>query len=219
MYRLNFSFVGKYLPMLVSGVKLSLVIIVGSMLIGIILGTVFALFRQSKNRLLRAVSSVWVNALRNTPFLVQLFFFYYGLPLMGIDTSPVATSIIALGINTSAVNCEIIRAGLLAVKTDYYECAKALGFNRFQTIRLIVLPIALRVAFKPLTNNFVNLALTSSTAFSITCMEIMGVAKTVSSNTSRPFEVYILIILLYCIFTYTISFAAKLIDRRIAIKL
>jgi polar amino acid transport system permease protein/putative glutamine transport system permease protein len=150
---------------------------------------------------------------------VQLFFLYFGLPELGIHTDPVITSIIALGINSSAGNCEVIRSGLMAVKEGFYESSYALGFSRFQTFQYIIFPIALRIAFKPLTSNFINLILTSSVAFSITVNDLMGASKTVAARTARPFEVYIFILVAYCIFTFSLSFLAKAIDRKISINL
>lgn len=219
MYKLNFNFLNKYGGMLLEGMWTTLALVVCCLAIGFVLGTVMALFKQSKVKPLRWFAAVWVDVLRNTPFLVQIFFFYYGLPVLGINTDPLATAIIALGINTSAPNCEIIRAGLMAVKKDYYECAAALGYTRFQTLWYFVLPISLRVAFKSLVNNFVNLVLTSSVCFSITVVETMGAAKIIVGRVSRPFEVYLLILICYCIFTYIVSFAAKLIDKKIRIEL
>lgn len=219
MYKLNFNFLDEYGGMLLDGMKTTLLLVVCCLVIGFVLGTVMALFKQSKWKVLRVFAAIWVDVLRNTPFLVQIFFFYYGLPVLGINTDPLVTAIIALGINTSAPNCEIIRSGLMAVKKDYYECAAALGYTQLQTLRYFVLPISMRVAFKSLVNNFVNLVLTSSVCFSITVVETMGASKIIVGRTSRPFEVYLLILVCYCIFTYIISFVAKLIDRKIHIEL
>ena len=205
--------------MLLQGARLTLIISAGSLVLGFMLGIIVALMRQSKSRLLRFIGSAWVEFLRNTPFLVQLFFLYFGLPELGIHTDPIITSILALGINSSAPNCEVIRSGLLAVKKGYYECSYALGYNSFQTFRYIVLPVSLRLAFKPLTSNFINLVLTSSVVFSITVNDLMGSSKTVAARTARPFEVFIFIMLAYCVFTFIISFVAKAIDRRISITL
>lgn len=205
--------------MLLQGARLTLIISAGSLVLGFMLGIIVALMRQSKSRLLRFIGSAWVEFLRNTPFLVQLFFLYFGLPELGIHTDPIITSILALGINSSAPNCEVIRSGLLAVKKGYYECSYALGYNSFQTFRYIVLPVSLRLAFKPLTSNFINLVLTSSVVFSITVNDLMGSSKTVAARTARPFEVFIFIMLAYCVFTFVISFVAKAIDRRISITL
>lgn len=219
MYRLNFSFLSKYARILLEGFCTTLLIAISALIFSFILGMIFAFMRQSKNRVLRGIAAVWVNILRNTPFLVQLFFLFYGLPQLGINTSPLAVSIIALSINGSAGNCEVIRSGLMAVKKGYYECAYALGFSKFQTMMTIIFPISLRLAFKSLTNNFVNLILSSSTCFATTTNEIMGTAKTLAAGTSRPFEVYLMILFLYCILTFTVSFLCKLVDKKVSIKL
>ena len=219
MYRFSFRFLPRYSGMLLSGVRLSLVIILFSAILGFALGPLLAMGRRSKIKPLSLTCAAIVDVLRNTPFLVQLFFLFYGLPQLGLRPSPLVTAIIALGINTSAPNCEVIRAGLMAVKSGYYECSSALGFSYLQTMRYVILPIALRVAFKPLTSNFVNLVLTSSVAFYISIPEIMGTAKTVITRTARPFEMYFVILICYCLVTFSLSFIAKYIDRKISITL
>lgn len=218
-YALNFRVLAPYAGMFLDGVAVTLQVCAGALVIGFFLGALLAVMKRSKVRAARWFAIAWVDVLRNTPFLVQLFFFYYGLPQMGIYVDPLVVGIVALGINTSAPNCEIIRSGLLAVKTGYYEAATALGYNKFQTFLHVVLPIAVRIAFKPLTSNFVNLVLTSSVTYGITLMEIMGVAKTVSARSNRPFEIYLILLVAYCAFTYLVSFVAKIIDRKIQIKL
>jgi polar amino acid transport system permease protein/putative glutamine transport system permease protein len=205
--------------MFLRSISTTFTIVIFSMFFGFILGVILALMRRSKTIPVRFIATFLVDVLRNTPFLVQLFFIYYGLPELGINTEPVITSIIALSINVSASNCEVLRAGLLAVKNSYYECAYAIGFKWFQVMRFIVIPISLRIAFKPLTSNFINLVLSSSVAFAATTNEIMGVAKTIASFTSRPFEIFLVILVLYCLFTFIISFTAKAIDKKISITL
>ena len=218
-YTMNFKVLAQYWDLFLDGVGLTVQICIGSLIISFVLGMVLAVMRESKNKLARTVATVWVEVLRNTPFLIQLFFFYYGLPMIGIYIDAKVVAIVALGINSSAPNCEVIRSGLMAVKKGYYEATYALGFSKFQTFTKVIMPIALRLAFKPLTSNFVNMVLTSSTCYGITLMEIMGVAKTVSARSNRPFEVYIVLMIAYCIFTYLISFVCKAIDKKIEIKL
>lgn len=219
MYRLNFSFLSKYRDLLLQGIGTTLILVLCCLVIGFFLGYLLALMKQSKNKFLHGFASIFVDILRNTPFIVQLFFFFYGLPTIGIDTEPLTTSIIALGINTSAQNCELIRSGMLAIKNDYYECAEALGYGKLQIIRYFEIPISFRIAFKSLVNNFINMVLTSSVCFSISLVETMGAAKIISGRVSRPFEIYLVIMLLYCIFTYIISIVAKFINRKIEITL
>ena len=218
-YTLNFKVLAQYWDLFLDGVGLTVQICIGSLIISFFLGMILAVMRESKNKLARTIATVWVEVLRNTPFLIQLFFFYYGLPMAGIYIDALVVAIVALGINSSAPNCEVIRSGLMAVKKGYYEATYALGFSKFQTFTKVVLPIALRLAFKPLTSNFVNMVLTSSTCYGITLMEIMGVAKTVSARSNRPFEVYIILMAAYCVFTYLISFICKAIDKKLEIKL
>lgn len=221
MYRMNFRFLQNpmYQDYLLTGLRNTAVITVCCLVFGFFLGLLIALCRRSKSKLLRGFGAVWVDVLRNTPFLVQLFFFYYGLPQLGIETDPLVTAIIALSINTSAVNCEVIRAGLMAVKRGYYESALALGYTNAQVITRVVLPISLRVSFKPLVNNFVNLVLTTSVTFSITVMELMGAGKVINGRVDKPFEIYLMLLVLYCCFTFTVSLISKAVDRKIAIQL
>ncbi len=221
MYKLNFQFLQEpiYQGYFLEGIKNTAIISFFCIIFGFLIGLIIALCRQSKLKPLRIFGTIWVDFLRNTPFLVQLFFVYYGLPQMGIDTDPILTTIIALSINTSVGNCEVIRAGLMAVKNGYYECATALGCNQFQTFRFIVIPISLRVAFKPLVNNFVNLVLTTSVAFSVSVMELTGAGKVTNGRVDKPFEIYLFIMLLYCVFTFFISFVSKAVDKKISIKL
>lgn len=221
MYHLNFRFLKNplYVGYLVQGFRTTLLITFFCLIFGFLLGLAIALCRRSKIKALRAFGLVWVDFLRNTPFLVQLFFFYYGLPQLGIQTQPLIVVIIALSINTSAVNCEAIRAGMMAIDKGYYEAALALGYSKVRTYTDIIIPIALRIAFKPLVNNFVNLVLTTSIAFSVTVMELMGAGKVINGRIDKPFEIYLLLLLLYCIITFIISFISKAIDKKIAIQL
>lgn len=218
---LNYRFLKNpaYISLIREGIKNTLEITIFCLVFGFLIGLLMALMRQSKIRGFRAFGAFWVDFLRNTPFLVQLFFFYYGLPVLGIQTSPLITSIIALSINTSAGNCEVIRAGLMAVKKEYYECAASLGFNRGQTVRYVVLPISLRVAFKPLINNFINLVLTTSVCFSISVVDLMGANKIINGRVDKPFEIYLLLLVAYWCLTFLISIVSKIIDKKIAIKL
>jgi His/Glu/Gln/Arg/opine family amino acid ABC transporter permease subunit len=216
---LNFSFFYRYSDLLLRGALITLLISSLSLILGFFLGLAFAIMRRSKSAALRLIATAWVEFLRNTPFLVQLFFLYFGLPELGINTNPITTSILALAINTSAPNCEVIRSGLMGVKKGYFESSYALGFSTFETFRYFIIPISLRIAFKPLTSNFINLVLTSSVAFSVTVNDLMGASKTIAAQTARPFEVYIFILASYCVFTFILSFMSKIVDRKISITL
>lgn len=219
MYTANFRFLQEYLPDFLEGIKLTVILSLTSLVFGFILGVIFALMHNSKNKVLHVIALSWVEFIRNTPFLVQLFFLYYGLPELGISTSPVTTGIIALSLNMSASNCEVIRSGLLGVKKAYIESSLALGFSPFQTVLYTTVPIAVRLCFRSLMNNFINLVLTSSVTFSITVIELMGTGKLVSTWTSRPIEVFLTVMLAYCVITFTLTGIGALVDKKISIEL
>ena len=119
--RLNFRYLKDpaYIALLQEGIMNTVIITFFCMIFGFTLGLIVALMRQSKVKALRYFGAFWVDFLRNTPFLVQLFFFYYGLPVLGIETNPLITAIIALSINTSAANCEVRRTVHMADKQGY----------------------------------------------------------------------------------------------------
>lgn len=219
MYSMNFRFFKEYLPNFLQGMKVTLLLTATSLVFGFILGVIFALMHNSKNKVLHIIALSWVEFIRNTPFLVQLFFLYYGLPELGISTSPISTGIIALSLNVSASNCEVIRAGLLGVKKSYIECSLALGFSPLQTILNTTVPIAVRLCFRSLMNNFINLVLTSSVVFSITVIELMGTGKLVSTWTSRPIEVFLTVMLAYCVITFSLSVIGAFVNKKLAIEL
>ena len=216
---LNFRFLGTYAPLLLTGAMQTLLISLLSLVFGFFGGLIVAVMRQSPIKALNLIGTVWVEVLRNTPFLVQLFFLYFGLPEIGIRPSPIATAVVALSVNQSATNGETIRAGLMAVKKGFYESSYALGFSKFETFRFVIIPITLRLIFRPLTSNFINLILTSSLAFSVTVNELMGVSKTIAASTARPFEGYLVILLGFASFTFMLSWISSIVDRKIAIRL
>lgn len=209
---LHFDVLFDHRQVFLDGLAMSAFVTVWSLLLSFAIGLVAALARLSSNRILSGATVSYIEIFRNTPFLVQLFFFYYGLPQLGIYIDPVTTGIVALGLSNGAVNAEVIRSGLEAVDKGVVEAARSLGLKRFQTYRFVIIPIALRVAFRPLSSNFINLVLTTSVLLSITVNELMNNAMTVAATTFRPFEVYLAILVLYAALTFTLSGLLHLVD-------
>jgi ABC-type amino acid transport system permease subunit len=162
---------------------------------------------------LRLFATAYIDVFRNTPFLVQLFFFYFGLPEIGIEIDPILTGILALSLSTATHNAEVLRAGIEAVDRGVVEAAHALALSGYQTFRFVILPIALRNALRPMGSVFVNMVLTTSVLSTITVNDLMGNAMTVSAETFRPFEVYLALLLLYCALTFSLSAALNLVYR------
>jgi polar amino acid transport system permease protein len=139
---------------LIKGAGISLALSIGAMAIGLMLGTIAALMRRSRRRLLRGPASFYVWLFRGTPVLVQLIIIYTGLPQLGLKLGVISSALIGLGVNEGAYLAEIIRAGISAVPRGQFEAARAIGMTRAVTMRVVLMPQALRIIIPPLGNAF-----------------------------------------------------------------
>lgn len=181
----------------------------------LVLGLLVAALRTSSSPILSRAAFIYVDLFRNIPFIVQLFFFFYGLPEIGIYIDAFTTGVIALSIAGGAFSSDVIRSGILAIDTGILEAAEVSGLSKQVIFRKIVMPIALRTSVRPLGSVFINLVLTSSILSTITLNELTGSAKIVASDTFRPFEVYAVLLIVYASLTYLISLAIGALHRRL----
>ncbi len=184
--------------------------IVGS----VVLGALVAIGRTSQVKALRWLALAYVDVFRNVPFLVQLFFFYYGLPEIGIYLDSFSTGVVALSIAAGAYASDAIRSGILAIDQGVLEAAEVSGLPRRVIFTRIVLPIAFRTSIRPLGSVLVNMILTSSVLSTISLNELTGTARIVASDTFRPFEVYVVLLVGYAALTWAVSVAVNLLHRR-----
>nr|WP_249209861.1 amino acid ABC transporter permease [Bradyrhizobium manausense] len=174
------------------------------MTLAIVIGIGGVVLRESSIRPLRVLVIAFVELIRNTPFLVQIYFIFFALPLAGLRLDPTATAIIALGINGGAYAIEIIRGGVQSINKGQIEAGLALGLHKADVFRLIVLKPALRAIFPSLTSQFVLLTLTTSVAAAISAYELTSVAQVIESNSFRSFEVYGAVTLFYLIISWLV---------------
>jgi len=204
-----------YFGDLAAGARLTVLACALALAGGLALGIVAALMRTASSQAARRIANLYVDVFRNVPFIVQLFFLFYGLPEIGVELSAFATGVLALSLAGGAFVSDVIRSGILALEPGVLEAAQVSGLSRFAIYRRIVLPIALRTAIRPLGAVFVNLILTSSILSAITLNELTGTAKIVASDTFAPFEVYVLLLLLYAIMTWLVSLSSGALHRRL----
>lgn len=204
-----------YLGDLAAGARLTALACALALACGLALGVVAALMRTAASPLARRVADIYVDIFRNVPFIVQLFFLFYGLPEIGVELGAFSTGVLALSLAGGAFTSDVIRAGILAVETGVLEAAQVSGLSRLAIYRRIVLPIALRNSVRPLGAVFVNLILTSSILSAITLNELTGSAKIVAADTFQPFEVYALLLLLYAALTWLVALSAGALHRRL----
>ncbi len=184
------------------------------MILAIVIGIGGVMLRDSGNWFLRWPVIAFVELIRNTPFLVQIFFIYFALPLAGVRLDPTPTAILALGVNGGAYAIEIIRGGVQSIGKGQIEAGLALGLHRAAVFRLIVLKPALRAIYPSLTSQFVLLTLTTSIASAVSAYELTSVAKRIESDSFRSFEVYGTVTILYFIMSWLVMRALDMISAR-----
>lgn len=203
---LDFSIITKYYPMLIEGVKMTILLTLASVIIGIILGLITALMRMSRIIVFRSISAAYIEIVRGTPILVQIFLIYFGLPeLIGFNIPEFPASVIALGFNSGAYVAEIIRAGIQAVDRGQAEASYSLGMNSVMTMRYIIIPQAVKNILPALVNEFITLIKESSIVSVIGLTELLRTGDIIRSITYKPFEPLIIVALIYFIMTFSLS--------------
>lgn len=188
-------------PYLMAGAWTTLWLTVVSMGIGLALGLLFALLRLSGQPLFVAIARFYTWLWRGTPLLVQLVIIYTGLPQLGIRLNVIQSALIGLGVNEGAYIAEIIRAGIQSVPKGQHDASRALGLNRWQSMRLVILPQAARLVIPPLGNNFNGLLKTSSLASVISMEELLRRSQMLTQIRFKVLEIFIVAALYYLLMT------------------
>jgi polar amino acid transport system permease protein len=196
-YQFDFSFLAERWPDFVAGAWLTVQLTVVSIGLGLAVGTLCAVGRVYGPRPIKAAIGFYVELIRNTPLLIQIFIVYFGLSSIGLKLSAEISAIIALVVNMGAYTTEIMRAGIQSIQRTQLEAADCLGLTRLQAIVHVVLLPAMERVYPALTSQFVLLMLASSITSQISTEELTAVANNVQSDTYRSFEVYILVALVY----------------------
>ena len=196
-YTLDFSVVTDRLQELLVACLATIGLAIAGMALATVIGVFGVVARRSRFPFLRALVIGFVEVIRNTPFLVQIFFIFFALPQAGLRLNPTTTAIIALALNGGAYAIEIIRGGVDSIPKGQVEAGLALGLHRAQIFRHIILKPALRAVYPSLTSQFIMLTLTTSVCTSIAAYELTSVAQKIEADTFRSFEVYFSITLLY----------------------
>lgn len=197
MITLDFGAVLAQWPLLLKGVVWTLGLTAISAVIGVAVGVACAWARVHGGTVLRALAGTYVELIRNTPFIVQLFFVFFGLPAAGVKLSPEAASIIAMVINLGAYATEIIRAGIEATPRGQIEAAQSLALSPRQTFMHVVLPPALRRVWPALVSQIIIVMLGSAVCGQISTEELSFAANLIQSRNFRAFEAFLIATALY----------------------
>ena len=189
--------IGAYAAPIVNGIAVTLLLIVCAALFGGALSVVGALGRRSGTPWVRAVASWYVELFRNTPFIVQLFFIYFGLPSLGVRLDPFIAAVVAMTLNLAAYGTEMVRAGLDAVPGGQRDAAQALGLRPVIVFCRVVLPQALRAVFPALVGQVVITMLESAVVSQIALRDLAYEADLIQTRTFRAFETFAVVTCIY----------------------
>jgi polar amino acid transport system permease protein len=196
-YEFDFAAVFAAWPELLQGMLNSLVLSALAMAIGMVVAVGGALGKTAGPRLLRWAIDGYIELIRNTPFLVQIFLIYFGLPALGIRLSSNTAALLALVVNVGAYGIEIVRAGIESIQKGQIEAGKSLGMRPLEIFRYVILKPAIQAIYPSLTSQFILLMLNSSVCSAIAASELTAVAGDIQSRTFRSFEVYFVVTCMY----------------------
>jgi polar amino acid transport system permease protein len=204
----------EFMPILLLGVRNTIIVTLGSLVLSTVLGMVWALMRVSGIRALAVVAVVVVNVIRGVPIIVQLFYIYFVLPDFGITLSALQAAIIGLGIAYSAYQSENFRAGIEAIDRGQIESAYSLGLSWALTMRKVVLSQAIRIMLPPYGNIMIMMLKDSSQASTITVAELALQGKLIASSTFQNTTVFTLVAALYLVMSVPLIVLAGWLERR-----
>ncbi|MBT2664664.1 MULTISPECIES: amino acid ABC transporter permease [Bacillaceae] len=207
------------LPILLKGLQVTLYIFVIAIILGFLIGLVVALLRLAPIKILNWIAKVYVDAIRGTPFIVQLFFIYFGvnsLNLISLDST--TAGIITVAINAGAYFAEIIRAGIQSIDKGQTEAARSIGFTGTQTMRYVVLPQAFRRMLPTITNQSIISLKDTSLLSVIGIADLTQQGQIQASATFEAFKIWLAVGVIYFIIIYLLTLIANFIERRVQVR-
>lgn len=211
-----------YWNMLLSAMGKTLLLTLLSLIFAMIIGMIFALMNVGKNRAFNLIGTVYVDAVRGVPLIVLAYFIYFGVPsgikMLGIQDfhlTALQAGTIALSMNCGAYMAEIIRAGIESVDKGQMEASRSLGLSYAKSMRLVVIPQAIRTMIPSIINQFIITLKDTSILSVIGFPELTNMGKTISGNTFKPLQAWAIVGVMYMVVIITLSKVAKKIERRI----
>ncbi len=219
---MDFSFLSDYSQFFIDGTKITIGISICTLILGFLVGVIVCMSRISRNKIFSILGSIYIEFLRGTPLLVQIYIIYFGFPTIGIkfpDVGPIPSeyisAIVALSINSSAYIAEILRSGIQSVDKGQMEASRSLGFDYSTSMRLVIIPQALKNVLPALANEFIVLVKESSIVSVIGIQDLMYSADIVKGNTYLAFEPLLVAAMIYFVLTFTLSKLVGLFELKL----
>jgi len=217
-FNFKFSVVWESFPVLLEGVKLTILITLFGLLVGFCLGVAAGLGRTSRNPFLNRLAGLYIESIRGTPLMVQVMFIYFGLPLaMGMRIPPLAAAVAAIAVNSGAYIAEIVRGSIQSIERGQMEAGRSIGLTHFQAMLYIIWPQAFKRMIPPLGNQFIISLKDTSLLVVIGVGELTRKGQEIIAVNFRAFEVWLAVALMYLALTMTISKLLRLLEKRLDI--
>lgn len=201
-------------PLLLNGVKLTLLITVGGLGLGLVLGVVTGLVNTARNRFLKTLALIYIESIRGTPLIVQVMFLYFGLPLaLGMRIPPDVAGVVAIGVNSGAYIAEIVRGAIISIDKGQTEAGRSTGLSQTQTMLYVIWPQAFRRMLPPLTNQCIISLKDTSLLVVIGVGELTRQGQEIIAVNFRAFEVWVTVALFYLAMTLSISAVLRYFER------
>ena len=211
-----FGLIKSTAPMLLAGLKMTIILTVSSIFFALILGVIFGLARVSRSIWLRAIGTTFVDIFRGTPLIVQAFFIYFGIPTaLGFQMSAVTAGIITLSLNAGAYMTEIVRGGILSVDKGQMEAARSLGIGYLPTMRKVILPQAIRTMIPSYINQFVITLKDTSILSVLGIAELTQSGRIIIAGNYKAFEMWLIVGIIYFIVIMALTKLSDRLERRL----
>ena len=211
----DFALIVQSIPFLLRGAVYTVQVSVLAIVFGLVLGWLLGLAAVSGVPALSAVSWAYVQFIRGTPLLIQIFLIYFGLPVVGINLPAFWSGVIALGLNSGGFQAEIVRAGIESIDRGQTEAARSIGMSRFKTLVFILVPQTIRRVLPPLTNELITLTKSSSLLSAIAALELTHAGQLIIARTFAPFEIYAAVAFIYLIVVAVLSRGSAFLEKRV----
>ena len=215
-YHWDFSFLWMYRWLLVTGLGVTVLYTVASILAGLVIGLGVGLMRLSRSWFVNAPLIAYIEAFRCTPLLVQIIWFYYAFPvLVGLDIPAAVAGFLVLSLYTGAFYAEIFRGGVLSIERGQWDAARAIGMRRRQVLRTVILPQAIKRMIPPFMNQSIIQLKNTTLVSTIAVSDLLYQGTLITSATYRPLETYTTVAVIYFAVLFPLTLAAQAVERRL----
>lgn len=217
-FQFKYSVIWESVPILLVGIKLTILITIFGLILGFTLGTLAGLAKSSKSKFLNRLAGFYIESIRGTPLMVQVLFLYFGLPLaVGVRVPPLAAGIVAIGLNSGAYIAEIVRGAIESIDRGQTEAGRSIGLSHTQTLLYVIWPQAFRRMIPPLGNQFIISLKDTSLLVVIGVGELTRQGQEIIATNFRAFEVWLTVAIMYFVLTMSIAKMLQYFERKMKI--